>query len=70
MIGRYRIYPAWFGSSNPVEPMVELADREQTRLDLAVDGFEIVAEGDDHRGHYFDFNVRYVPTSLLKSSRE
>lgn len=75
MIGRYRIYPAWFhgtggGTASAVVPMNELAEREAKRLDLAVSDIMIVAEDRNERGDYIDFDVLYVPSSLLKSSRE
>ncbi len=71
MIGRYRIYPAWFhgtggATGTPSEPMNELARLEARRLDLAVAGIAIVAEDDNDRGHYIDFDVLYVPSSLLE----
>ena len=68
MIGRYRIYPAWFAgdSWSGNAPMQELADREARRLGLFVAGIAITAEDHDHRGRYLDFEVLYTSSGVLK----
>ena len=68
MIGRYRIYPAWFGMAGFQAPMQELAQREARRLNLAVAGIAITADDRDHRGHYLDFDVLYTSSGLLEKS--
>jgi hypothetical protein len=67
VIGRYRIYPKWFGASEKA-PMQELAEREAKRLGLAVTSIEIVSAGDDLRGPYLNFDVAYSAIQPLEKS--
>jgi hypothetical protein len=64
MIGKYRIYPAWFdnglrGQSDYLVAMDELALREAARLDRIVRHIEVVASGTDERGAWVNFDVTY-----------
>jgi hypothetical protein len=73
MIGRYRIYPAWFhgtggATAGGAAPINELALREARQLGLSVAGISIVADDRDHRGHYLDFDVLYTSSGVLEKS--
>lgn len=59
MIGRYRIYPAWFRDAGAKAPMEELALREAHVLGRVVTSIDIVGQGEDHRGHFINFDVTY-----------
>jgi len=63
MIGKYRIYPSWFGKSDKIDPINELAQRGARRLGLRVVTITIASSGRDDRGEYFDFNVTYGSTA-------
>jgi hypothetical protein len=64
MIGRYQIYPAWFGGA-VADGMRELAQREARRLDRVVTSIDVVGSGENERGDYINFDVTYSAKILV-----
>jgi hypothetical protein len=73
MIGAYRIYPSWFTGRDRAfgdaqAAMSELAQRSASTMGRRVTGINIVATGQDHRGHYLDFDVTYSSTDRFEGA--